>query len=100
MLLHRSIFINAMVRRLAQFVNSRDLSGFSSKREKPKLSGFLLERNNCIFGVLRRKLGLWNPPISMCGPEEIPLQVFTQNLRPRNEPNALRRSIRHDLANT
>src|SRR5271170_529010 len=85
MLLHRSIFINAMVRRLAQFVNSRDLSGFSSKREKPKLSGFLLERNSCIFGVLSRKLGLWNPPILMCGPEEIQLQVFTRNLRPRNE---------------
>src|ERR1700722_14406596 len=85
MLLRRSIFINAMVRHLAPPANSKDLSVFSSKREKPKLSGFLLERNNCIFGVRSRKPGLWNPPISMCGPEEIQLQVFTQNLRPRNE---------------
>src|SRR5271168_2762442 len=100
MLLRRFTFTNVTVRRLAPSGNSRDLSGFFFNQAKPKLSGFLLERNNCIFGVLRRKLGLWNPPISMCGPEEIPLQVFTQNLRPRNEPNALRRSIRHDLANT
>src|ERR1700733_4188089 len=85
MLLHRFTFINVTVRHLAPFANSRALSGFSSKREKPKHSGFLLERNNCIFGVRSRKLGLWNPPISMCGPEEIQLQVFTRNLRPRNE---------------
>ena len=55
------------------------------KQEKPKLSGFLLERNNCISGVRSRNPGLWNPPISMCGSEEIRLQVFTQNLRLRNE---------------
>src|ERR1700677_2302030 len=85
MLLHRFIFINAMVLNLALFASSRDLSECSSKREKPKLSGFLLERTNCIFGVRSRKLGLWNPPILMCGPEEIQLQAFTRNLRPRNE---------------
>src|ERR1700733_1061098 len=85
MLLHRFTFINVTVRHLAPFANSRALSGFSSKREKPKHSGFLLERNTCSSGVRSRKLGLWNPPISMCGPEEIQLQVFMRNLRSRNE---------------
>src|ERR1700721_1292482 len=81
MLLHRFTFINAMVLHLAQFANSKDLSELSSSRGKPRLSSFRLEQNNCIFGVRRRKPGLWNPPISMCGLGEIQLQVFTRNSR-------------------
>jgi hypothetical protein len=90
MLLRRSIFTSATVRPLAPFVNSRDLSALLFNPAKPRLSNFLSERINYIFGAPSREPGSSSRLSLMFGLVKIQLQISTPNFRRRSKNSKIK----------